>query len=541
MPKIPTIRLHMQGLHMQADGPDVESVMTDTLDNARVLDKSWWSNLGVLLSTSIPSFMINLDSNIVAVSLRSMSHSLSADFTSIEWVISAYTLTFASLVLPAGALADRYGRKRILILGLAIFSVGSLGCGLAPNILVLDVARAAQGIGAAFQLSSGLAILSHSFRGATHSRAFAFWGSMVGIAIACGPVAGGLITQHFGWERAFYVNPLIGAATIALTVISVDESKDPHVMRLDLSGLITFSSFLSLITLALIRGNHAGWGSTEVLAELTAAVGLFVLFVFVELRQEQPMLDLSFFRNPTFVGANLAGLAFATCLLTRLTYIPIYFQGGLGYTAQAAGLLMLPLAIPMILVPRIAVSYRFTGRTLLTEGLAILGLGLFLIALAAPHFSYGGMLGGMILAGIGGGVLNSEVVKVGIAVIPATRVGKASGMSGTIRFSGLVIGFAALGAILVSRISSMVIQDPAGERLDNAAEFVRNVAAGNLAGANTLSGMEGLRELALRSFGDGYQTILFVAAAFTLAASMLCWFLISPADTAPVQVVPRSE
>ena len=253
------------------------------------------------------------------------------------------------------------------------------------------------------------------------------------------------------------------------------------------------------------------------------------------------MLDLSFFRNPTFVGANLAGLAFATCLLTMLTYIPIYFQGGLGYTAQAAGLLMLPLAIPMILVPRIAVSYRFTGRTLLTEGLAILGLGLFLIALAAPHFSYGGMLGGMILAGIGGGVLNSEVVKVGIAVIPATRVGKASGMSGTIRFSGLVIGFAALGAILVSRISSMVIQDPAGERLDNAAEFVRNVAAGNLAGANTLSGMEGLRELALRSFGDGYQTILFVAAAFTLAASMLCWFLISPADTAPVQVVPRSE
>ena len=244
----------------------------------------------------------------------------------------------------------------------------------------------------------------------------------------------------------------------------------------------------------------------------------------------------------SFIGANLAGLSFAACLLTMLTYLPIYFQGGLGYGAEAAGLLMLPLAIPMIVVPRLVVSYRFTGRTLLTGALAILSSGLFLMALAVPHFRYVDMLGGMILAGIGGGVLNSEVVRVGITVIPPARAGMASGISGTIRFSGLVIGFAALGAILVLRISSIAAGDPASAPLGDAAEFVRNVAAGNLTGAsNVRSGLEGLRELSFRSFGGGYQTILFVAAAFALAVAMLCWLLISPADTAVVQAAHKSE
>src|ERR1700721_4183684 len=162
--------------------------MTDVLDKPGVLGKLRSSTIGVLLCTSIPSFMINLDSNIVAVSLRSISHLLNADFAAVEWVIGAYTLTFASLVLPAGSLADRYGRKHMLIAGLAIFSLASFFCGVAPNVLVLDVARAFQGVGAALQLSSSLAILSHGFHGAARGRAFAFWGTMTGIAIAAGPV-----------------------------------------------------------------------------------------------------------------------------------------------------------------------------------------------------------------------------------------------------------------------------------------------------------------------------------------------------------------
>jgi EmrB/QacA subfamily drug resistance transporter len=499
-----------------------------------------FGSVDVLLCVSVPSFMINLDSNIVAVSLPSISHSLGADFTAIEWVISAYTLAFASLVLPAGSLADRYGRKRMLIAGLTIFSVASYFCGAAPNVIALDIARAFQGVGAALQLSAALAILSHSFHGPARARAFAFWGSVVGIAIALGPVAGGMITQQFGWEWAFYVNIPIGAAMIALTTVTIRESRDPHATRIDIMGLLSFSSFLLLITLALIQGNHRGWQSTEVLIEFAAAGTLFALFIIIELGQERPMLDLSFFRNPTYVGANIAGLSFAACLLTMLTFLPIYFQGGLSVGAQTAGLLMLPMAIPLFIVPRVVVaqfSHRFTGRALLTAGLLILSLGLFSMAVAAPYFRYSAMLAGMMLTGVGAGILNGEVAKVGMTAIPPARAGMASGMSGTIRFSGIVVGFAALGAVLVARVASLVGSDALATGISSAPEFVRNIAAGNIAGAAAMGDGNILRELSLRSFGGGYQTILFTAGLFALVASVLCWNLIRAEDTAVVMKV----
>jgi MFS family permease len=192
----------------------------------------------------------------LAVSLPSIARSLKEDFGDIEWVISAYTLTFASLVLPSGALADRYGRKRMLVTGLAVFTLASLVCGAAANVVMLNAARALQGVGAALQLSSALAILSHEFRGAERARAFAFWGSVVGIAIVLGPVAGGFITQAAGWEWAFYVNLPVGAAMIVLSVINLRESKDIAATRIDVPGFLSFTAFLFLTMLALISGNR---------------------------------------------------------------------------------------------------------------------------------------------------------------------------------------------------------------------------------------------------------------------------------------------
>jgi EmrB/QacA subfamily drug resistance transporter len=286
----------------------------------------------VLLCVSAPAFMIGIDSNIVAVSLPSIVRSLRADFSAIEWVISAYTLTFASLLLPAGTLADRYGRKQMLVLGLTVFSLASFLCGATPNFLVLNAARALQGVGAALQLNAALAILSHQFHGPIRPRAFAFWGSVVGVAITLGPVAGGFITEQFGWQWAFYINIPVGAVMIALTMISVEESRDTHVRRIDFLGALAFSSALFLVTLALIEGNHYGWSSRTIQLEFFSTVALFLLFAVAEKTQERPMLDLTFFWNPTYLGANIAGLAFASCLLTMLTYLPIYFQNGLQQT-----------------------------------------------------------------------------------------------------------------------------------------------------------------------------------------------------------------
>jgi len=472
----------------------------------------------VLLSVSVPSFMINLDSNIVAVSLPSIARSLHADFAAIEWVISAYTLTFASLVMPAGALADRYGRKRTLVLGLVIFTLASLICG------------AAQGVGAALQLSAALAILSHGFRGAERARAFAFWGSVIGVAITLGPVAGGLITQGLGWNWAFYVNVPVGVVIIAIVLRSVRESRDPAAVGVDVPGLLSFSASLFLLTLGLISGNHSGWTSAAVLAELIGAAALFATFLFVEVRRTRPMLDLSFFRRPTYVGANITSLAFAACFLTMLTYLPLYFQGGLGASPIKAGLLMLPMAIPLFALPRLVsahLTHMLSGRVLLGIGLALVSLGLFWMAMVAPLFQYGAMLGGMLVGGCGAGILNGEVAKVGMTVIPPERAGMASGVGGTIRFSGIVIGFAVLWAVLYQRIAGVIGEALGTEHSAAVTALARAVASGNLAASDSAG-------LASRAFGAGYQTLLLSAATFAGISAIISWLCVRADETRPL-------
>jgi EmrB/QacA subfamily drug resistance transporter len=491
----------------------------------------------VLICSSAPSFMLQLDTNIVAVSLPSISETLKANFAGIEWVVTAYTLSFASLLLPAGALADRFGRKPVLMIGLGIFTAASFFCGAAPNLATLITARAFQGVGAAMQLSAALATLSSFFKGDERARAFAFWGSIVGAGIALGPIVGGLITQTFGWEWAFYINLPVGVLTLALVAVVVADSKDPDAVRFDLPGVATFSAFLFLTTLVLISGNHDGWTSPHILAEGVGALLFLVLFIIVEKREARPMVDFAFFRRPTYLGANIAHFTFAASLLTMLTFMPIYFQHALGMTPRQSGLAMLPMALPLFFVPRIVtthLSHRLSGRTLLTAGLALVSLGLAFIALVTGG-DYRWMLVGMLLTGVGAGLLNGETTKVGMTVIPAERAGMASGISGTMRFTGIVLGFAALGVVLFSRIASVITTAlPAineAERFD----FIREVASGNLSGNGLSSAATpALRTLALESFTTGYATLFATAAALCLVATILTWWLVQAADTQPI-------
>jgi EmrB/QacA subfamily drug resistance transporter len=484
--------------------------------------------------------MLQLDANIVSVSLPAIARSLGAGFAGIEWVITAYMLSFASLLLPAGALADRFGRKKLLIIGLSVFTFASMLCGAAPTLSVLIAARALQGAGAAMQLSSALATLSHAFQGEARARAFSFWGSVVGIGMACGPVAGGLITQAFGWQWAFYINLPIGIAMIALIVRVIETSRDPHAMRLDLPGVACFSGALFLATLALIEGNHRGWTDRTIISELAGALVLFALFLIVELRQARPMLDLSYFRKPTYLGANLAQLSFSAGMLTMLTFIPILLQNGLGYGSATAGLMMLPMVVPLFVVPRIVtrhLAHRLSGRALLSAGLFIVCAGLFLLALVVRQRAYGSLVGGMVVTGIGAGLLNGETTKVGMTVIPKERSGMASGISGTVRFSGLVIGIATLGAVLYGAVASAVANAlpelPGSERL----QLVRDITAGDLSGTGVAGAAAGaLRQLALESFASGYQALFLAGALFMLVATLLTWRLVNAAETPPVSV-----
>jgi EmrB/QacA subfamily drug resistance transporter len=491
----------------------------------------------LLLCVSVPSFMLNLDANIVAVSLSSIARSLHADFASIEWVISAYTLTFASLLMPAGALADRFGRKRVLLLGLAAFTVASFFCGSAPSAVVLNVARAVQGIGAALLLSAALAVLSHAFHGKERAKAFAFWGSVIGIAVMLGPVAGGLITQFFGWQWAFYVNLPIGAIMIVLTLFTVDESRDPTASRIDLAGVALFSGFLGLLTWALISGNREGWSDRWVLSRAAVALLLLVAFLIVERREARPMVDLSYFARRTFLGANIAGVAYPVTFLTMLTYLPFYFQTALGRTPQMAGLMMLPLAAPLIFVPRIMsahLDHRLSGRALLSIGLALVAVGLALTSVVIERLDYLQVLVPMFIASLGAGILNGQVPKVGMTVIPVERAGMASGIAGTVRFSGLVLGFAALGAVLFARVAGDVSLHFPTASTQSQAEMTRLIVNGNFAGAAQVLGIQHVdSSLLVQGFADGYQVLMRVAAVVAVLAAGLTWWLTDAKETAP--------
>jgi EmrB/QacA subfamily drug resistance transporter len=491
----------------------------------------------IMLCVSIPSFMINLDGNIIAVSLSSIARSLHADFAAVEWVISAYTLTFAAMLMPAGTLADRFGRKRILIIGLVLFTAASAICGAAHSDTALNWARALQGVGAALQLSAAMATLSHSFRGPARARAFSFWGSVIGVAIMLGPVAGGLITQYLGWRWIFFVNLPVGLSMIALTLYAVEDSKDPQAKRLDIAGVTTFSGFLILLTLALISGNRAGWSNAVILAEFIGAAVLFAAFLTVETLQGRPMVDLRFFCRPTYLGANIAGLAYGMAFLTMLTYLPMYFQNGMGHTPLDAGLLMLPMALPLFVVPRVVARWlapHWSGRLLLSTGLALVGLGLIWTSTEMRSFTYAPILVSMLVASCGAGILNGETARVGMTVIPLDRAGMASGVSGTVKFSGIVIGFAMLGAILFSRVDALLANALPEYSVTVRKELARLITDGNWHAAQLLDVQANGVWFAQLSFGSGYEAVLFTAGAIALIAAALSWMLIDAGETAPL-------
>ncbi|WP_250502419.1 MFS transporter [Caballeronia sp. AZ7_KS35] len=491
----------------------------------------------LLLCVSVPSFMINLDANIVAVSLSSIAKSLHADFSSIEWVISAYTLAFASLLMPAGALADRFGRKRVLVLGLSVFTVASFACGAASSVLMLNLSRAVQGVGAALLLSAALAVLSHGFHGKERAKAFAFWGSVIGMGVMLGPVIGGLITQVLGWQWAFYVNLPIGVAIIALTLYAVSESKDPAASRLDLLGVLTFSGFLGLLTWALISGNREGWNSRAVLWRAAIAGLLLVGFVVAERRESRPMVDLSYFRKRTFLGANIAGVAYPVTFLTMLTYLPFFFQSALRQSPLVAGLMMLPLAAPLFVVPRIVSIYldhRLSGRALLSLGLSLVVVGLSLTCVVIGQLSYFPILASMFIASLGAGILNGQVPKVSMTVIPVERAGMASGIAGTVRFSGLVVGYAALGAVLFASVGSDVLSSFPSASAHEQAQVTLLITNGNVSGAVHVFAHEHADAATLIAImARGYQMVMSVAAAIAMLALAFTWWLTDAVETAP--------
>src|SRR6059058_5964875 len=404
--------------------------------------------------------MLLLDVTIVNVALPAIQKDLHADFTDLQWVIDAYALMLASVLLVSGSVADIIGRRRIFVLGLGLFSAASLACGLSTTPTFLTIARAVQGIGGAMLFATSLALLAHAFQGKERATAFGVWGATIGGAVAIGPLAGGVLTDSFGWQWIFFVNVPIGIVASFVTLAKVDESKDPTGKLIDWLGAATFSAALFTLVYALIRGNDKGWGSTTIVVLFAESALMMIAFLAIELRSEQPMLDLSLFRKPSFAGASVAAFTLSAGMISLFLYIVLYIQNVLGYSPLQTGVRFLPLSITSFFVAPIAgrLSARLPARTLLGGGLVIVGVGLLLQGGISDGDDWTTLLAGFIVAGAGIGTVNPNLAQASIAVVDPRRSGMASGINNTFRQVGLATGIAALGAIFQSHVRSEVVQ-----------------------------------------------------------------------------------
>ena len=486
------------------------------------MERKWWT----LLATCVAMFMLLLDITIVNVALPEIQRDLDASFSDLQWVVDAYSLTLAALLLTAGSLGDRLGRRAVFAAGFAIFTVASLLCGLATNPDFLNAARALQGVGGAAMFATTLALIAQEFKGPERATAFGIWGATVGGAVAIGPLVGGALTDGLGWEWIFFVNVPIGIAAIALTLTRLAESRDREAVRVDWPGVAAFSAALFLLVFALVRGNAEGWSSLQITGSLIGAAVLLCLFVAIELRSEHPMFDLALFRKPSFVGVSAVAFALSAAMFSMFLYITIYVQSVLGYDPFEAGLRFLPITLLSFFVAPAAgrLLNRVPARAFFGLGLALVGVGLLLMRGLTPESDWTALLAGFIVAGAGIGLTNPAIASTAVGVVSTTKAGMGSGINNTFRQVGIATGIAGWGAIFESGIAARLPADaPSG-------------AAEGIASAGTRPAAEGgpqAVDAATQAFVGSLNELFLIAALVAFAGAALGLALARERDLIP--------
>jgi EmrB/QacA subfamily drug resistance transporter len=439
-------------------------------------NKKWWT----LAAVAFGLFMIMLDNTIVNVALPSIQRSLHMSISSLEWIVTAYALTFAALLITGGKLGDLYGRRRMFILGLTIFTLSSLACGLAPNAGFLIGALAVQGVGAALMNPATLSIITATFPPKERGQAIGIWAGVSALALAIGPLIGGLIVDNINWHWIFYVNIPVGVVGILVSRLVIKESRDTsHEQSIDLPGLVTSGAALLALSYALIEGNRHGWGSPEIVGLFIGAAVLLAIFVRLELRQRLPMLDLSLFRIGSFVGANTVAMLVSLGMFGVFFFISLYVQNVLGFSPTKAGAVFLPMTVLIILVAPIAgkLSDRIGSRWLMGAGMSILGVSLLLYQRIGVHSSFVSLLPQLVLGGIGMALTMSPMTSAAMASVPIDKAGVGSGVLNSFRQVGGSLGIALMGAILLS------YQHPTASKAVAAQQFVNGLHAALLVSA----------------------------------------------------------
>ncbi|GAA5199406.1 MFS transporter [Rugosimonospora acidiphila] len=495
----------------------------------------WWTLVAVCLGT----FMLLLDITVINVALPDIQTALGSSFSGLQWVVDAYALTLAALLLPAGSLADLYGRRLLYVVGLSVFTIASLLCGVAVSTLMLQLSRGFQGIGGAVMFSVSLALLADAFRGKDRGIAFSIWGAITGLAVAIGPLLGGALTSGLSWRWIFFINLPIGIVAVALTFLRVSESRVAHARRPDLPGFIVFTLALSSLVYALIQSNESSFTDARVLGCLAGTAVLLVVFIALESRVRHPMFDLKLFRLPTFSGGAVAALGISASIFSILLYLVLYLQDVLGYNAFGTGLRLLIISAGIMATTPISgrLSAHIPVRLLIGPGLLIIGIGLLLMRGLNAGSSWTHLIPGMILTGCGTGLVNPPLASTAVGVVTPERAGMASGINSTFRQVGIATGIALLGTLFTGKVTSDVTAQVRGvpSLAGRGPQIAASVQAGNSqrAVAQVPPADRGTVEHIIRgSFTAGLDRILLIAAIIALGAAVIAFFTIRSKDFA---------
>jgi EmrB/QacA subfamily drug resistance transporter len=505
-----------------------------------VLERKWWTLIAVCTAV----FMLLLDITVVNVALPDIQRELHSSFSDLQWVVDAYSLTLAAFLLTAGVAGDIYGRRIIFAVGLIVFSAASFACGLSTTPLMLNLARAVQGVGGAIMFATSLALIAGAFTGKDRGTAFGLYGAVIGGAVAIGPLIGGAITSAFGWRWIFFVNVPIGVVAVFLTFAKVAESRDPRQRRIDWVGFVTFSASLFTLVFALVRGNDLGWSSTTIVVLLVASVVLMLAFFVNESRTKDPMLDLELFRIPAFVGISVVAFTLAASIFAMFLYLTLYIQDVLGYSPLQAGLRFLPITLLSFIVAPVAgrLSVRVPIRMLLGVGLLLISAGLVGMTAVDASSGWTTLIPGFAIAGVGIGLVNPPLASAAIGVVPHERSGMASGINSTFRQVGIATGIAGLGAIFQhsvtkSTTAALHASGHAGEILSKAHGQLGTLLESGEVSQIAARLSPGARTALLGSyrvgFTDAFTDILIVGAVLALVGSLLAFVLIRGKDFVP--------
>lgn len=495
-------------------------------------DPKWWTLVAVCLGV----FILLLDITIVNVALADIQTELHASLSDLQWVIDAYALSLAALLLTAGSLADLYGRRLLFVVGTALFMVGSIACGAAQDIAFLQLARAFQGIGGAAMFATALALIASAFHGRDRGVAFGAFGATTGVAVAIGPVLGGVLTSGLSWRWIFFVNIPICLLAILIGVTRVRESHDPRAGRPDWVGFVTFSLALGSLVYGLIRAGQTEWSDGRVVFCLVAAVVLLAAFVASQLVQEDPMFDLGLLRKPTFTGGLVAAFGISASIFSLLTYLVIYVQNVLGYSAVGAGVRFLFLSGTAFVAAAIAgrLTQQVPAKWLIAPGFVVVGVGLLLIHGIEVDSSWTHLIPGLAVSGIGVGMVNTPLASTAVGVVTVDRSGMASGINSTFRQVGVATGIAMLGTIFAHQVTDGIRTGLAGTPAADQSDRIAAAVTGGQTEAALRAAPAGVRDqlaaVATSSFVDALNHITLIAAVVAFVSAAVCFVTIRQQD-----------